>query len=199
MVGNIYDVSYQPVGLVNNSINSGNPVIYAAINHRVNSESSRPQVFLETKLIYAVFGYPLSDAVLDGSDGTRANLGLRDQKLGLQWIKDHISAFGGDPENISVFGEDTGASDIGLHIAAGNVPFRRAIAQSGSSLSPWAIRHDATREHFAEVVARIGCVSGSPQFWYSLNCLRQFSMEQILNVTFDLAWSIEPANGFHVL
>lgn len=37
MVGNIYDVSYQPVGLVNASMNSGNPVIYVAINHRVNS------------------------------------------------------------------------------------------------------------------------------------------------------------------
>ncbi|KAK4500140.1 hypothetical protein PRZ48_008326 [Zasmidium cellare] len=181
MVGNIYDVSYQPAGLVNNSVNSGNPVIYVAINHRVN-----------------VFGYPLSDAVLDGGDGTRANLGLRDQRLGMQWIKEHISAFGGDPDNITVFGEDAGASDIGLHIAGGHTPFRRAIAQSGSSLSPWAVRHDASRGHFAEVVARIGCVSGSPQFWYSLNCMRQFTMEQVLDVTFDLAWFIEPSNGFHV-
>ena len=41
MVGNIYDVSYDPVGLVRNSVESGNPVLYVAMNHRVNSKSGR--------------------------------------------------------------------------------------------------------------------------------------------------------------
>ena len=66
---------------------------------------------------------------------TWANCGLLDQALALRWVRDHIAAFGGDPANVTVFGESAGGGSI-LHLLA--LPaarglFDRAIVQSGST------------------------------------------------------------------
>ena len=61
------------------------------------------------------------------------NLGLRDIILALAWVKDHAGAFGGDPENITVFGGTAGGNAIAALLASPrtNGLFRRAIIQSG--------------------------------------------------------------------
>lgn len=72
---------YDGGSLVRKSISLGEPVIYVAVNYRVGG-----------------FGF------LGGSDlaaeGGNTNLGLRDQRLGLQWVQDNIAAFGGDPTKV---------------------------------------------------------------------------------------------------
>src|SRR5205823_9658595 len=68
--------------------------------------------------------------------GDTANLGLRDQLAALQWVRDNIAAFGGDPNNVTIFGQSAGGVSV-MHLlampATGGL-FRRAIAQSGSTL-----------------------------------------------------------------
>ena len=61
------------------------------------------------------------------------NLGLRDIILALAWVKDHAGAFGGDPENITVFGGTAGGNAIASLLASPRAKglFRRAIIQSG--------------------------------------------------------------------
>ena len=55
------------------------------------------------------FGFPNSDAV------KQKNLGLLDQRLAIEWLRDNIRAFGGDPARISLMGHSAGSISIGLY------------------------------------------------------------------------------------
>jgi carboxylesterase type B len=72
-------------------------------------------------------------------DGS-ANLGLLDQRLGLQWVADNIESFGGDPEKVTIWGESAGALSVldqmvlydGDNTYKGKPLFRGAIMNSGT-------------------------------------------------------------------
>ena len=68
------------------------------------------------------------------ADG-HANLGLLDQIAALEWVRDEIDAFGGDPGNVTIFGESAGAMSVGTLLAMPRAAglFHRAILQSGAS------------------------------------------------------------------
>jgi para-nitrobenzyl esterase len=81
------------------------------------------------------FGFlNLRDASNGRLPGTGAE-GLADQILALEWVKDNISAFGGNPNNVTIFGESAGGMSVGALLASPRARgfFHKAIPQSGAS------------------------------------------------------------------
>ena len=70
----------------------------------------------------------------DGAIPASGTEGLLDQIAALRWVRDNIAAFGGDPDNVTIFGESAGGASVGCLLAMPGAKglFKRAIAQSGA-------------------------------------------------------------------
>ncbi|XP_006825278.1 cholinesterase-like [Saccoglossus kowalevskii] len=92
----------------------------------------------------------------------RGNMGMMDQVLAIEWVKENIRYFGGDPDKITLVGQSAGGASVTYHLLShvGRNNFRRAIVQSGTSNSP-ALDPKTMDEtnHYAQLLsADLGCV-----------------------------------------
>lgn len=148
---------YNGANLIKTSIALGKPFLFVEMNYRVSGWG-----FLAGKELQA-----------EGN----TNLGLRDQRLALQWVQDNIAAFGGDPTKVTIWGESAGAISTFDHtiINSGDNSykngklFRAAIMDSGSIVPTVDVASPKAQNVYDTVVDQAGC-KGSPD---TLACLRQ--------------------------
>ncbi|KAF7853263.1 hypothetical protein EAF04_010764 [Stromatinia cepivora] len=158
---------YDGSSWVAESIAQGKPIIFVQVAYRVGG-----------------FGFlPGAEILADGS----ANLGLLDQRLGLQWVADNIAAFGGDPSKVTIWGESAGAISVfdqmalygGDNTYKGKALFRGAIMNSGSIVPADPVDCPKGQIIYDTVVASAGCSAASD----TLACLRAVSYSTLLNAT----------------
>ncbi|XP_076451285.1 neuroligin-4, Y-linked-like [Babylonia areolata] len=122
-----------------------------------------PSELVTTKdVIVVVIQYRLDilGFLSSGDDVIPGNYGLWDQALAIKWVKDNIQAFGGDPNDITVFGLSAGAASVGYQMLSPvnkGINFR-VILQSGTPLSFWAFTKNPA-ENFYKVANGTGCMS----------------------------------------
>ncbi|KAL2158163.1 hypothetical protein VTH06DRAFT_4731 [Thermothelomyces fergusii] len=163
--GNNHDAAILPDGLVLESVRNGQPIIHVAMNYRLG-----------------FFGFAQSAAL--ESEGSE-NAGLRDQRLAIEWTRDNIELFGGDPNRITIFGQSSGGLAVGMHIMAYGgtkpVPFQQGICQS-QALEP-GITGNFTIDAMQALVDHVGCNATDLHSRETIACLRALDTETLLNAS----------------
>ncbi|PSS20628.1 hypothetical protein M430DRAFT_139316 [Amorphotheca resinae ATCC 22711] len=156
---------YDGTGLISTSVAQGKDIIYVAVNYRVGG-----------------FGFmPGAEILKDGA----ANLGLLDQRLGLQWVADNIAQFGGDPSKVTIWGESAGSISVldqmilynGNNTYKGKPLFRAGIMDSGSVIPADPVDCPKGQVVYDQVVSAAGCSGASD----TLECLRRIDYTTFLN------------------
>ncbi|KAL4892366.1 Alpha/Beta hydrolase protein [Aspergillus ambiguus] len=108
------------------------------------------------------------------------NLGILDQRMAHEWVRDNIEAFGGDPSKITLWGQSAGAESADFH---GFAYYNDSIAtgvvmQSGTAFLPQK-SYDFQNSNFTFVASHLGC--GRMNATAELDCMRQKPVESIVN------------------
>ncbi|XP_026196101.1 bile salt-activated lipase-like [Anabas testudineus] len=93
-----------------------------------------------------------------GEPDLPGNYGLWDQQAAIAWVHRNIRAFGGDPNNITIFGESAGGASVSFQTLTPHNKglIKRAISQSGVAICPWAVNRNP-RKFAEEVAIKVKC------------------------------------------
>ena len=124
-----------------------------------------------------IFGFLCLEQHGGAAHGLASNVGMRDIVLALQWVRDNIAAFGGDPGNVTIFGQSGGGAKVSALMAmpAARGLFHKAIVQSGPLLAGGA---DGARRRPEVAAAHAG--PGSASRRESLEALQTVTPEALL-------------------
>jgi len=139
--------------------------------------------------IFGFFSHPALTA--ESPRHASGDYGLMDQILALNWVRENIARFGGDPNNITIFGQSAGAEDTGLLMTSSLSKglFQRAIAESGTSFSPPLPSLAEAEQMGARFAASLKAPGGGDAVKY----LRQLSVRELL--TAQMSQSPRPIFG----
>ncbi|XP_061924133.1 acetylcholinesterase-like isoform X1 [Entelurus aequoreus] len=124
---------------------------------------------------------------LPDHNNIRGNAGLLDQRLALQWVASNIAAFGGDPSQVTIFGESAGSASVGFQLLSPGSRdlFQRAVMQSGAPNAPWAtLSKTVAYERSVMLATLLGCPTDHPA--HLDTCLQKVDPRSIASKQFDV-------------
>lgn len=137
------------------------------------------QTCIDSRVSYrlSILGFP-------GNPDAQGNLAFLDQRLAMEWVRDNILSFGGDPARITLFGQSAGSSSTDYYayawtedpIAAG------IILESGTTFSfglPYSQSQAAA--NWYGVATNLGCGNASTDSTTVMSCMRNVTVDSILN------------------
>ncbi|XP_064211307.1 juvenile hormone esterase-like isoform X2 [Tribolium castaneum] len=99
-----------------------------------------PEYLMEKSVVLVTVNFRLNvfGFLTTCDENAFGNAGIKDQVRALEWVQENIAGFGGDPGNVTIFGESSGADSVSLLLLSPRTKglFHRVILQSGSSLNP---------------------------------------------------------------
>lgn len=138
-----------------------------------------------------VFGFAKSRELADRG---LLNLGLKDMVQALEWVQKHISLFGGDPDNVTIFGQSAGAYASGalllaapLSPATGRPLFHRVMMESGGPQLTWATVASG-QEDFTLLLQKTNCHSSTDP----ITCLQKVPASALLDAAKFMAYTYGP-------
>jgi para-nitrobenzyl esterase len=145
-----------------------------------------PTRLVQEDVVVVTFNYRLGalgflpHPALTAEAGDSGNYGLLDQQKALQWVKNNIAAFDGNPNNVTIFGESAGGHSVLSHIAAPSSQrlFNKAVVQSGAyspTQLPLAYGYAAYGIPFT---TRAGCAATEPAEIRAF--MRDMTVEEVL-------------------
>eukprot|EP01064_Diplonema_japonicum_P037219 TRINITY_DN8664_c0_g1_i1.p1 TRINITY_DN8664_c0_g1~~TRINITY_DN8664_c0_g1_i1.p1 ORF type:complete len:543 (+),score=72.28 TRINITY_DN8664_c0_g1_i1:56-1684(+) len=141
---------------------------------------------LKHNKIVVAMNYRLSNLgflALDGlmkEHNTTGNYGLLDQQYALKWVQNNIASFGGNKDNVMIFGQSAGAISVTAHLAmpGSRGLFHAAVCESSVPVSDISFAPLKNSTEFGEVYSqKVGCPSGPNQ----LHCLRSMPLGDVMS------------------
>lgn len=151
------------------SFGSGNSFLYG------------PDYLVPEGVVLVTFNYRLGPlGFLSVGRDAPGNAGIKDQVLALKWVQENIATFGGDPNDVTIFGQSAGSVSVQLLMISPLAKglFHKAIAQSGSVLNPWAMVKN-TRERAFNLGQHLGFYSNNTE--ELISHLRRASPQKIID------------------
>lgn len=158
-------------------------VIVVTFNYRTNSKTKRILQAYDTNE-HAVFGFPSAPEI----PPTKRNLGFLDQRMALEWTRENIRAFGGNPNKVTIFGESSGAEsvDILLNSWQYNPPFRAGIMESGNqALQGFLTNGVNVTANWYKAASYLNCTGNATQCLQTANATQLESVISMNNLLFQ--------------